>query len=216
VAITFNGVTRLITLETGITSYEVADIYSAWKAWVLVGDNAKYLEAFRVSGGDPLGGGAFAASNFFLQNQLGWRIKPPEQNINITLIGNLYPEDPNNPWRQPTVGNYQTSINTDLSVNLVQVDTGGGGGGGGATPSQVADAVWGRAPDASDLTTLGGVLSALGVLGVNKTVTDPVTGKFTVYDDDGVTVLFEADLWENAGGSQRYRGQGAERRDRLV
>lgn len=214
-AITFNGATRLITLEPGVTTYDVAEIYSEWKDWVLLSDNAKYLEAFRVVGGDPIGGGAFASTNYFIQNQYGWRIKPPEQNINILLNGNLYPEDVLNPWRQPTVGNYQTSINTNLSVNLVSVDTGGGGG-GGATPTQVADAVWGRAPDASDLTTLGGVLSALGILGINKTVTDPVTGKFTVYEDDGVTVKFEADLWENVGGTQRYRGQGAERRDRLA
>lgn len=50
----------------------------------------------------------------------------------------------------------------------------------------------------------------------NKTVTDPTTGVMTVYEDDGVTPYLTADLYENAAGSQDYRGQGAERRDRLA
>jgi hypothetical protein len=50
----------------------------------------------------------------------------------------------------------------------------------------------------------------------NKRVTDPVTGKQTVFDDDGSTILGEGDLFEDAAGSQPYRGQGAERAERLA
>lgn len=50
----------------------------------------------------------------------------------------------------------------------------------------------------------------------NKQITDPVTGKLTVYDDDGTTVLLQADLFEDSAGAQAYRGQGAERRERLA
>lgn len=50
----------------------------------------------------------------------------------------------------------------------------------------------------------------------NKQITNPSTGKMTVYDDDGVTVLAEGDLFEDAAGTQPYRGQGAERRERLA
>ena len=49
----------------------------------------------------------------------------------------------------------------------------------------------------------------------NKTVTDPTTGIMTVYDTDGVTPLYTAQLYEDAAGSQTYRGSGAERRERL-
>jgi len=49
----------------------------------------------------------------------------------------------------------------------------------------------------------------------NKAITDPVAGKFRVYDDDGVAVLYEADLWEDAAGTIPYRGKGAERKERL-
>lgn len=50
----------------------------------------------------------------------------------------------------------------------------------------------------------------------NKTITDPVTGKQTVFDDDGSTVLAEGDLFEDAAGTIPYTGGGAERRERLT
>jgi hypothetical protein len=50
----------------------------------------------------------------------------------------------------------------------------------------------------------------------NKRITDPTTGTQTVFDDDGSTVLVEGDLFEDAAGTQPYRGQGAERAERLA
>jgi hypothetical protein len=50
----------------------------------------------------------------------------------------------------------------------------------------------------------------------NKRITDPSTGKQTIYDDNGVDVLVQGDLFEDVAGAQPYRGQGAQRADRLV
>jgi hypothetical protein len=52
----------------------------------------------------------------------------------------------------------------------------------------------------------------------NRTHTDPVTGIMTVFDDDDSTPFMTADLFENVDDSPqiRYRGQGAERRNRLT
>lgn len=51
----------------------------------------------------------------------------------------------------------------------------------------------------------------------NKTITDPSTGVMTVYDDDGTTVLFTANLYQDAAGTTAYDGTaGADRRDRLA
>jgi len=58
-------------------------------------------------------------------------------------------------------------------------------------------------------------LTAVETLLRNKTITDPLTGKMQVYNDDGTTVLYTADLYEKADGAQPYRGKGAERRERL-
>jgi hypothetical protein len=48
----------------------------------------------------------------------------------------------------------------------------------------------------------------------NKMVTDPVTGKLTLYDDDDTTPLWIQNLFEDAAGSTPYSGGGVERRDR--
>lgn len=50
----------------------------------------------------------------------------------------------------------------------------------------------------------------------NKFITDPSTGIATLYDDDGSTVLFSGQLYQDAAGTQTYQGQGAERRERLT
>lgn len=119
-AYTFNGATKRITLPVEST-IEVADMYSRWKEWVATGDNSKYPQAFSVVGGDPISADTSLAVNVFIRNDLGWRVAPPEANINIVLVGNLYPTTSAVPWRAATVGTYQTSINTDNSVNALVV-----------------------------------------------------------------------------------------------
>ena len=39
---------------------------------------------------------------------------------------------------------------------------------------------------------------------------------YTVYAADDTTVLFTADLWQDADGTVPYAGAGADRRDRLT
>jgi hypothetical protein len=73
------------------------------------------------------------------------------------------------------------------------------------SPQGLADAVWG----ASAAQLIRAVLQ-------NKTVTDPDTGVMTVYDDDGETVLYEANVYEDADGTLPYSGSGVNRRDRLA
>lgn len=84
---------------------------------------------------------------------------------------------------------------------------------GSAAPSasEVASAVWAHT-SACDL--LGKVEMAQIILR-NKTVTNPTTGTMTVYADDGVTPLLVANLYEDVGATQPYRGQGAEHRGRF-
>lgn len=85
------------------------------------------------------------------------------------------------------------------------------GSGGGPTAADIASAVWSH-------TTATGLLDKIGMAEAilrNKTVTDPVTGVMTVYAPDGVTPLLSCQLYESVSGTQTYRGQGAERRERL-
>lgn len=61
----------------------------------------------------------------------------------------------------------------------------------------------------------GSVISTISKVLRNKSVTDSVTGRMTVYDDDGVTPLLVANLYQDAAGTTPYAGKGAERRERL-
>ena len=110
------------------------------------------------------------------------------------------------------------------------------------SPSTLAAAVWNAfAADFNTAQTMGNKLNGAGNAGdpwgtdlsayadgtagkllviatailQNKQVTDPNTGIMTVYAPDGTTPIFTCQLYEDAGGSQTYRGQGAERRERL-
>ena len=49
----------------------------------------------------------------------------------------------------------------------------------------------------------------------NKTITDPVAGTLTVFEDDGITPLYVVNIWENVAGTTPYAGQAVNRRERL-
>lgn len=101
------------------------------------------------------------------------------------------------------------------NVNSVSLIIGNSAGlvlGDGTDPIAVANAVWNHS---NGLDATAKLLLIAKILR-NKQVTDPITGLLTIYDDDGSTVLLQGPLWEDAAGTQAYRGQGAERRERLV
>lgn len=108
---TFDGDNLIITLDSGVTDVDVkADLYSEWKEWQLIGSNIKYPNAFRTIGGDPLTPGINAGAYFFIRNDLGWRIKPPEEDITIYVVGNLAPQDSSLPILIPTTGNFRVLV----------------------------------------------------------------------------------------------------------
>lgn len=107
---TFDGDNLVITLDTGVTVLDAeVDLYSAWKNWQLAG-NMRFPQAFRTIGGDSLTPGVDAGAYFFIQNDLGWRIKPPEEDTTILLTGNLSPEDSSLPILIPTTGAYTVLV----------------------------------------------------------------------------------------------------------
>jgi len=114
-AITFDGPNKLIILDTFTLAYSATYIYSRWKDWVGLSDNAKFLEAFRVVGGDGLGGGATAPAFVFLRNDYGWRIKKPEADIAVTISGNLVREDPNGGFDLPPDGPFSPTLTISLT-----------------------------------------------------------------------------------------------------
>ncbi len=89
--VTFNGTAKEITVNDTETDIDVeSDLYSEWKNWVLTSDNAKYEQALRTFGGDPISATQLAPKFFILLN--GWKVRITTGNT--VLIGvNLYTDD---------------------------------------------------------------------------------------------------------------------------
>lgn len=122
--VTFNGGSKLIIVENGITSLTFGpDVYSAWKRWSILSTNLKYSQALRYVGGDPTVGGAFLGSTYFLMN--GWKIRPYEGNHELVITGNFFTEDESNPI-VPTLGNFIV-LTTRATSNLVDTINSGSG-----------------------------------------------------------------------------------------
>ena len=134
-AVTFNGPELRIEL-TAVGSYDAQiDLYSDWKEWSLIGDNAKYPKAFDTTGGDDTGGGQFVAPYFFIRNDLGWRIVAPEEDGEVIVVGNLFARDPTRPTFLPPPGDYTVLILQKLSTQAIVIETGTSG----LTPTEAAD-----------------------------------------------------------------------------
>jgi hypothetical protein len=71
--VVFDGANKLIIVYDYVNELDVKrDIYSDWKEWTRLRDNAKFAPALRSIGGDSIGGGLFAGDIYFLINE--WRI----------------------------------------------------------------------------------------------------------------------------------------------
>jgi hypothetical protein len=132
--VTFDGTARLIIINNGVIEVSAADIYSWWKEWVIESDNAKFLEAFTTTGGDPISGTVNISAYFFLTN--GWRIRPDEVDHTLTVNGNLYVEGGVGFPFVPTVQPWTVLVTLQVSPQSQTVQTGIG------TPAEVSEAVW--------------------------------------------------------------------------
>ncbi|MDJ0952485.1 MAG: hypothetical protein QNJ81_02280 [Acidimicrobiia bacterium] len=124
---TFDGPNKLIILDSPITNpvQDAVALYSRWKDWARTGDNAKFLPAFANSvGGQPTNPPERISAYVFVNNDLGWRIRPFEANGDTFLEGDLFPTDPGLPLFVPTVGIYNTSVRQLVSSKALQVETG--------------------------------------------------------------------------------------------
>ncbi len=117
----FDGDNKLIILTVGTLSASAADVYSRWKDWVLVSDDSKYLNAFTVVGGDPIGPGQTVAPYIFLNTIDGWKIRPQEANHELRIAGNLYSLDPNQMMFTSTLGSYTVTTIIERSSAAIQV-----------------------------------------------------------------------------------------------
>lgn len=164
--VTFDGEFKIIYVNYGEVALDLEeDLYSSWKEWVRVRENGKYEQALRNVGGDPLPGGDKLGATFFLTN--GWRIRTWEGDHTLTVFGNIYTEEGDDPFIT-TEGQYTILINQRVSNLTDKINTGGSGT--MPTAEEIATAVWSKAT-ASHTTpgTMGARLGTTKVyVNVNK------------------------------------------------
>lgn len=120
----FNGITKRITVLSGVTTINIRDdVYSAWIRWLERDDNTKFSSAMRATGLDVIPGG-FTGDSYFLTN--GWKL---EYDANVVAIsGILYSDDYTTPYwssvDQPIYpATVSSLVNTAVSTqNIVSGD----------------------------------------------------------------------------------------------
>jgi hypothetical protein len=137
----FDGPNRRIYVGPNTSAVDIKiDVYSAWKEWLLIRDNAKYLPAIRTIGGDAIGGGIYAGDLYFLINN--WQLVLDHT---VTFTGALFSDDYSSPFTvdagtslaQSVVSNLiltHDSVNPNVTVNV----TGSAASGSGLTTEQAA------------------------------------------------------------------------------
>lgn len=130
--VTFDGVNKRIYINSEVTDIDAdTDLYSDWKEWVLLEDNAKFEQAFRTTGGDPLPGNRKVGQYFFLLND--WKLVPPADTLtdDIQIVGNLYTEDGSNVFDVAGTGvrlvRQVVSQYTEIAAPVVDVTVSGSG-----------------------------------------------------------------------------------------
>ena len=126
--VTFNGITKIIQIDNGVTTISVRALWSAWVNWFLTGDNSKFLPAFQTVGGNDIdiSQGTKIPIYSFLQN--GWKIKPQEANHTLTINdGILLVNGGGDPFIN-TVGAYTVRVNYQQPVQAISFSSTGGSG----------------------------------------------------------------------------------------
>lgn len=164
-SLSFDGPNRRIVLSAGTVSMGVRDLWSRYVDWLAIGDNSKYLPAFRTVGGDAINSveGTFVPIYAFLLN--GWRIRPQEANHTLDVEDGILLVDGGGDPFVNTTGSYVVRVNYKNPVQAITVATGGSTG---PTAAQIAAAV--RVELAAELALLAGPAVPADVTYVNGTL----------------------------------------------
>lgn len=123
---TFDGPNKIIQLPE-ITDYQgQRDLYSAWKLWSVEsnGINLQYEPAFDVTGGDTISSTSKVAPYFFVNNNLGWRIRMPQsESGEFILADNIFPRDADLPLFEQSPGQ-NAFLRQEVSSRAIVIETG--------------------------------------------------------------------------------------------
>lgn len=183
----FDGEAKRIILEVSDgSSLSATTIYNAWRAWANLPGNDVFDDAFEVTGGVVVGGGALTTPLFYTMNTAaGWRIRPREANHQLSISGNLLPSVPGQALFAATLGSY--SVPTLLSSP----------GTAALPPSaqQIAQEVW----TGTYGFEMARAITLLRRISDNRCIVDLERQMLVLYSDDGITELRTWDLLTDGG-----------------
>ena len=133
-AITFDPANKIIQLDSFAISEK--QLWAAFVDWSVIGDNLKYGVGMTQLGG-------FEPIALYIYLELGWKIRPLEQDGITTISGNILVQGGGSPIT-PTVGNWQTLVNMETPVKAVAIEVNTSGSGNCPTKEDIADAVWNK------------------------------------------------------------------------
>ncbi len=117
-AITFDPATKIIQLDSHTVSER--ELWTAMVNWAVLSDNLKY-----GIGMTQLGGVAPIALYVYLE--LGWKIRPLEENGITTVTGNVLVQGGGSPIAS-TIGNYNILVNMETPVKSSAIEVISGSG----------------------------------------------------------------------------------------
>jgi len=218
---TFDRDDLIMTLDAGLTDFDWEYYYDEWKQWSLGHvDNRRCPPAFSTSGGEDVITGELQASGyFFFRNDLGWRMRPAEEDATMYPTGNLIPSDSSLPIFIPTIGGYTVFMDglQPISQRLLV-----GSGVSEQDKIDISTQVWTKSKAIAEGTAgsigefISDELTLVDNVLMNRTETNPVTGVMTVFAKDDITPLYTCNIWENIAGTTPYQGNGVDRRNRFT
>ena len=122
-SVSFEGTTKRMVVA-GVSMVDVQrDLYSVWKHWLILSDNAKYEQAMRPVGGDSIGSGQQSPVYFFLMND--WKVAV--DGINVDFLLNLYCEEATNLTTFPFIVLNNGAVSYKVSDSPMVTASGGSG-----------------------------------------------------------------------------------------
>lgn len=204
-----------LSADTVGTTLDTLDVYREVRALRRATEAHRKYYPMIIAGGNIEKIPSVSATPAYVQLLYGCRIVPYNVSHSLRVIRDTFTDDGFAGRDCFDRTPLSPSVSVDIDVDLSEVEIRFISTGDAATIAVVQAAMTAqgftpaRAQQLDKMTTLEKLLR-------NKMVTDPVAGTISVYDDDGTTVLFVASLWEDTTATQAYRGQGANRRERLA
>ena len=139
-AFSFDATNKLIVLSTGTVSIDLADLWTAWKDWVHLG-NAGCARALDYVGGEPIDASTGKMVPLFLFLLNGWKIRPYEGDHTVAVTGGTLVDSSGGDPFVSTLGDYTVRIRYEQPVQAIGYSTTGTSGPSAESIAAAVDAV---------------------------------------------------------------------------